>query len=67
MLYLISEGEIMASDCSICAYNIYDEDLEEYVCSADMDEDDVMRFLTSRNNCPFFNLDDEYKIVRKQN
>ncbi|MEE3393336.1 MAG: DUF6472 family protein, partial [Lachnospiraceae bacterium] len=26
--------------CDTCAYLEYDEDLEDYICSVDMDEDD---------------------------
>ena len=28
------------SDCDQCAYYYYDEDYEDYLCSADIDEDD---------------------------
>lgn len=32
-----------------------------------MDEDDFGRFISnSYESCPYFQLDDEYKIVRKQ-
>ncbi len=56
------------SNCDICAYYVYDEDCDGYVCLADMDEDDYMRYITqSDKGCPFFRLDDEYKIVRRQN
>ncbi len=52
----------------MCAYYVYDEDCDGYVCLADMDEDDYMRYISTRDKgCPFFRLDDEYKIVRKQN
>ncbi len=58
----------MANNCDMCSYYAYDDDYEGYVCLANMDEDDYMRFLTSKSkDCPFFRLDDEYKIVRKQN
>ncbi len=58
----------MFSCCDMCAYYCYDDDSEDYICMADMDEDDYLRFITSSDrNCPFFRADDEYKIVRKQN
>ncbi len=59
----------MASDnCDTCVNFVFDEDCDGYVCLADMDEDDYMRFITNKDKgCPFYRLDDEYKIVRKQN
>ena len=39
----------MANDnCDMCSYYVYDEDADGYICLADMDEDDYMRFITSR-------------------
>lgn len=33
-----------------------------------LDEDEMQRFLSYSNfDCPYYSLDDEYKIVRKQN
>lgn len=56
------------SSCDLCSYYVYDDDYEGYICTAGMDEDDYMRFITSpKNECPFFRLEDEYKIVRRQN
>lgn len=58
----------MATNCEMCVYYAYDQELENYECSVNMDEDEFMRFLSSPNyNCPYFNLDDEYAIVKKQN
>lgn len=60
---------ILASDnCEMCSNYVFDEDSESYVCLVDMDEDDYMRYITSKQNeCPYFRLDDEYAVVRKQN
>lgn len=53
--------------CDYCAYNEYDEDEEEWFCSADMDEDDMYHYLTDRSaGCPFFRNGDEYAVVRHQ-
>lgn len=53
--------------CEYCSNYIYDEDYEYYVCDMNLDEDEMMRFLTgSFEGCPYFRLNDEYKIVRKQ-
>lgn len=53
--------------CETCAYYIYDEDREEYVCDIDMDEDDYARLLSGRyKECPFWKNGDEYDTVRHQ-
>ena len=53
--------------CESCAFYAYDEEYEYYVCEADLDEDEMVRFLSaSFDNCPYFQLEDEYRIVRKQ-
>ena len=53
--------------CEMCAYFTYDEDLEYYVCEADLDEDDYVRFLQGRSSsCPFYRPGDEYLVVRHQ-
>ena len=56
------------TNCDNCRNYIYDEDYECYICDVNLDEDDMMRFMTGTNdNCAYFQLYDEYKIVRKQN
>ena len=46
---------------------VYDEDYEYYVCDMDLDEDEMYRFLSgSTDSCPYYQLDNEYLIVRKQ-
>ena len=37
------------------------------MCEADLDEDEMAGFLGSQSfQCPYYQLDDEYRIVRKQ-
>mgnify|MGYP003315156336 FL=1 len=56
------------TQCENCANYYYDDELQEYCCDVNLDEDEMMRFLTSSNyHCPYFRLDDEYGVVRKQN
>lgn len=56
------------SQCESCANYYYDDELDEYCCDINLDEDEMMRFLSSPNyHCPYFRLDDEYGIVKKQN
>ncbi len=55
------------SNCETCVNYAYDDDYECYICEMDLDEDDMVRFLSSSfDNCPYYQLYDEYKIVRKQ-
>ena len=56
-----------ASCCETCRNYVYDEDYEYYVCDMDLDEDEMYRFLSgSTDSCPYYQLDNEYLIVRKQ-
>ena len=53
--------------CETCARYYYDEEYEEYICDADMDEDDYVRLMSSRlKECPYYSDGDEYKVVRHQ-
>ena len=59
----------MASNCESCVNYVYDDDYGYYLCEADLDldEDDMVKFLTrSLDNCPYYRLDDEYAVVRHQ-
>lgn len=56
-----------ATSCDSCVNYVYDEDYEYYVCEANLDEDDMVRFLGNQSfNCPYYRLDDEYQVVRRQ-
>ena len=47
--------------CEECAYYTYDEDLEEYVCDVDMDEDDYSSLMQRGfKDCPYYQNGDEY-------
>ena len=55
------------SNCETCVNFVYDDEDECYVCDMNLDEDDMVRFLTGTfDNCPYYQLDDEYRIVRHQ-
>ncbi len=62
-----AKKENTPTQCEMCAYFDYDEVWEEYVCSMNMDEDEIVRFYESRTGCPYFKFYDEYKMVRRQN
>lgn len=55
------------NQCDSCNNLVYDEEMEEYVCDMDMDEDDYARLMgSSRNSCPYYQNGDEYRVVRHQ-
>jgi hypothetical protein len=55
------------TSCDTCAYNVYDEDYESYVCDVNMDEDDMSRIMSdSHYSCPYYKNGDEYAVVRHQ-
>ncbi|MDD3205603.1 MAG: DUF6472 family protein [Lachnospiraceae bacterium] len=57
----------VVSSCDSCSNYVYDEEGEYYVCGVDLDEDEMQRFLSdTMQSCPYYQLDDEYAIVRKQ-
>lgn len=57
-----------ASCCEQCSNYRFDDEDGYYVCDMPLDSDDMERFIGhSTNGCPYFRLDDEYAIVRKQN
>lgn len=57
----------MKTNCDSCMYFEYDEEYEEYFCSVNMDEDEMVRFMEDRHySCPYYRYGDEYAIVRKQ-
>ena len=67
-IFLNSKKKLKETSCDMCAHYAYDDEYQEYICEINLDEDEMSRFLSSSNYaCPYFNLYDEYKIVRKQN
>ncbi len=57
----------MTSSCDSCVNYTYDEEQECYYCLVHLDEDEMYRFLTgTQRSCPYYQLDDEYAVVRHQ-
>jgi hypothetical protein len=55
------------NSCDYCIHYSYNEEYECYECDMNLDEDEMIRFLSySRSECPHFRYGDDYKIVRKQ-
>lgn len=55
------------SNCDTCAYLVYDEEYEDYVCDVNLDEDEMSRLLSDAHySCPYYKYGDEYSVVRRQ-
>lgn len=55
------------TNCEDCVYYEYDPEADTNYCEADLDEDEMAAFLGSRKfECPYYHMNDEYLIVRKQ-
>lgn len=56
-----------STSCESCMNYSFDDEYDCYICQVNLDEDDMGRFLSNTvMNCPHFQFNDEYKIVRKQ-
>lgn len=56
-----------ADNCEMCGYLEYNEELEYYECTMNLDEDEMYNFITGNSRkCPYFQYRDEYRVVRKQ-
>ncbi len=56
------------TNCEDCMYFDYDEMLDEDICTLDLDEDEMIRFMEHPySSCPYYKFYDEYKTVQKQN
>ena len=57
----------MMDKCETCVWYVYDEDYDDYICDMDLDEDEMLKFLSSTfDACPYYRSGDEYKVVRHQ-
>lgn len=56
------------TNCETCAYFEYDEDYDCNICTINLDEDEMEKYLTYTNfSCPYYKYYDEYSMVRRQN
>jgi len=54
-------------ECESCAYYAYDEDDDEYYCTAEIDQDDAWRMTEHKHQrCPWWRNGDEYSVVKHQ-
>ena len=63
----ITQRKKMQQNCESCEFYDYDEYTDSYCCQMDLDEDEMLRFLSNNTrNCPYYRYYDEYKSVHKQ-
>lgn len=56
----------MASNCEECVHYDYDDEMDVWYCTMDLDEDEMERFLRSANDaCPFYRRGDDYATARR--
>lgn len=56
-----------SANCEYCSNYVYNEDFGYYECMVNLDEDEMFNFLSNNcSHCPYFSMQDEYKIARKQ-
>ena len=61
------QKKVQITNCETCANYQNHEEYGYYVCEADLEEDEMSAFLGGCDfSCGFYQLDDEYAIVRKQ-
>ena len=59
--------KMVSGTCDTCVFYDYDEDSDSYICTMNLDEDEMIRFLSNNtNNCHYYRYYDEYKSVHKQ-
>ena len=57
----------MANNCEECVHYDYDDEMDAYFCTMDLDEDEMERFLRIANNaCPFYLRGNDYMTARRQ-
>ena len=54
-------------NCESCEFYDYDDEYGEYICTASLDQDEMLNFLNrTTKSCPYYRFYDEYKSVHKQ-
>ena len=63
---ITGRGKIQQS-CESCEFYDYDDECDAYVCTMDLDQDEMLNFLGGNTaNCHYYRYYDEYKSVHKQ-
>ena len=54
-------------NCESCLNYVYDEEYECYTCLVDLDEDEMVDFLSDNTgSCPYYRSGYEYELAHKQ-
>ena len=62
----VKSGKIRVKELGNGFYD-YDEELDAYVCQVNLDEDEMISFVSGQTGrCPYYRYYDEYKSVHKQ-
>lgn len=57
-----------STNCETCVNFVFDPELGYEVCMVELDEDEYLKYMEkSFDSCPYYQLYDEYKTVRRQN
>ena len=57
----------MASNCEECVHYDYDDEIDAYYCTMDLDEDEMERILGCAHNAgPCYRRGDDYETARRQ-
>ena len=60
-------GPKQKASCDSCEFYEYDEYTDSYFCKMNLDEDEMISFLSNTSNgCHYYRYYDEYKSVHKQ-
>ena len=55
------------TNCESCVNFVYDEACGYYVCLVNLDEDEMLKFMSSSfYSCPYYRVYDEYKSAERQ-
>ncbi len=55
------------TNCENCKYYQFDEYYEYYICTMELDEDEMSRFISGNaSDCPYYTSGDDYYLARKQ-
>lgn len=54
-------------NCENCIFFVFDEYYNEYSCTVNLDEDEMLKYLQGDyKECSYFKLSDEYGLAKKQ-
>lgn len=56
-----------ADNCEMCGYLEYNEEMEYYECTMNLDEDEMYNFITGNSReCPYFNIEMNTELLENR-